>query len=1330
VARIASVAIAGYYKTPKHLIPYIAGLIDVPYVHDSGYVFVDPCAGDGEAVISCARWLLGDLKDRSVNFDLYASEMEATRFEELKARCQKEIDYGSWSKGIVQGDAFRVVWDNNYNAYYHKGASLLWLNPPYDINRDVGRQEEAFLLRFSSTLMPGGVLVYIIPVTALKKSAATLAQEYTNLHCFRFPSPDYEAYKQIVVLAKKSTSLLEPDMDLQARIEAWAANPEALSILPGSHLGMSNPIEALLTDPEARHVIALSNEKSHAVGFSSWLMTPVDYYGILTKARPWYTTNRAGRLLPTPGVLPDVLAEDLLIRRYPLAMPPRSAHIASGLAAGIFNGFVVHPDDPKMGFPSLLVKGVFDREYRTVDEKHNSDGEKVAEIQVQQPKLVTTVLDLSTYQYVTIKPLPDKTGTRKVSEMTMADLLEYYGRGLMDVMLKQCPVLHNPGLAEDQIALPQLNREMFYAQHQAAQAAVKLLGGVHVKKEQRRGKTVFVLGEIGSGKTTLAIYVALSIGAKRMLVLCPPHLIDGWKEQIQAVAPHARIVVLTSVSDVQALARDKSDDVVISILSRETAKLGHTWGSVENFCPKCGGEVPVGEDLAKQRARCKIVPIIVSDLGKILQDLAIAMVPAFPDASRLRQLLWSRPLRKWTTMLRRREKPADAWEKAAPAIPGIINRLIPFLPSLNVVAAIEYLLIANPDPQLIAEVAERMFAATVAEDTETWGTWANVRERLVSLALLIDDEEDRKKLTATLWGMSPSKEKGASSYYSGPRDYSTRIEAKYASLYKGTDNTYHDTWSDITMTTEGTLLWRKIPTIPEAVVSAVAALMEDKPFKKRMKGEEPDECGEQLFEARPTPMRYPLALYISKRFPRLFDVLALDEGHEYATDGSAQERAAHRLTGLGIPTMLLTGTVMNGYATSLFTNLWALSPAFRAEFSRDELTKFVERYGYRKRIVEDRGEDKKVIEFGSVTDRVDRKERIIGNAPGVLPLLVLKHLLPIAVTLHKSDLGINIPTCSEMVESVEADSELMKRYKHLQDALITQIKADRYSKEGKAGKLLGALSELPSYLDLATSDTGNQEDGSYAIRYPESCGGGLVASVESFPASTILPKEAWMLDTIEEELREGRNVMVFGWHTVILPRLARIIQERIGGVVPILNPDKVSTGKRQSWINREVVAKKARVLVVNPVCVQTGLNNLIYFATSIWMQNPACNPVTKRQADGRIDRVGQDKPTRVRFPVYGGTTQQHTHSLLMHKVAVSMSTDGLDAEAALQAAGIGNDDGFSAFSVGRQIYEMIVSGRELPMIPKAKKSFIPVVKHLPPSIVTEADLFEFAMSLG
>src|SRR5690606_20756279 len=61
-------------------------------------------------------------------------------------------------------------------------------------------------------------------------------------------------------------------------------------------------------------------------------------------------------------------------------------------------------------------------------------------------------------------------------------------------------------------------------------------------------------------------------------------------------------------------------------------------------------------------------------------------------------------------------------------------------------------------------------------------------------------------------------------------------------------------------------------------------------------------CGEPLYQAIPEPRRVPLATYIAKRHPKAFDLLILDEGHEYATDGSAQERAAHRLTALGMPT--------------------------------------------------------------------------------------------------------------------------------------------------------------------------------------------------------------------------------------------------------------------------------------------------------------------------------------------------------------------------------------------------------------------------------------------
>lgn len=186
-----------------------------------------------------------------------------------------------------------------------------------------------------------------------------------------------------------------------------------------------------------------------------------------------------------------------------------------------------------------------------------------------------------------------------------------------------------------------------------------------------------------------------------------------------------------------------------------------------------------------------------------------------------------------------------------------------------------------------------------------------------------------------------------------------------------------------------------------------------------------------------------------------------------------------------------------------------------------------------------------------------------------------------------------------------------------------------------------------------------------------------------------------MLDEVERQIGEGRNVLIFAWHTELLPRLARLISERIDATVPVLHANKVPTGKRQDWIDREVIRKKHKVLVANPVTVQTGLNNLIHFATEIWMENPACNPITYRQAMGRVDRIGQTKPTRILFPTYTETLQEQLYGLLLRKVAVSVSTDGLDPESALRAAG-GIEDGYLAgLSIGKQLWAMFEEeGRE------------------------------------
>ena len=446
-------------------------------------------------------------------------------------------------------------------------------------------------------------------------------------------------------------------------------------------------------------------------------------------------------------------------------------------------------------------------------------------------------------------------------------------------------------------------------------------------------------------------------------------------------------------------------------------------------------------------------------------------------------------------------------------------------------------------------------------------------------------------------------------------------------------------------------------------------------------------CGEPLFQAVPEPRRVPLANYIAKRHPNMLDFLVLDEGHELSSVTSAQGLAAHQLTNLGMPVLLLTGTAMNGYAKSHFGNQWALDPRFRLEFDRKDVAPFTRRYGFIKQLVQYKDQKGKVVEFGTMSDRVTREEKKTGDAPGVLPLFLLKYLLRNALTLHMSDLEHELPPSHEIVEQIDPGPELGPRILQVEKAMADRIAADLRI-PGLAGKLWGAMSLVPSYPDRATAETSDEPDGAFVLRYPKSVGGEDVVRMAPFSSSTILPKERWMLQTIEREWSEDRNVLIFGWHEGVLPRLARLVQTELGRKCPVLLADKVPTGKRIPWIQQHVVEANAPALFVNPVSVMTGINNLVHDCTTIWMQDPMCNPITYRQANGRVYRIGQTKETRMYFGVYKGTLQVPLHKLLMHKVAVSRSTDGLDAEAALRAAGVGSQ-AFDALSVAKQLYNII-----------------------------------------
>src|SRR6185295_14601352 len=471
------------------------------------------------------------------------------------------------------------------------GSSLLYLNPPYDIDKVHGRLEQRFLERWTAALLPGeGVLLFLVPFYALEASAGYLARHYQEIRAFRFPAPLFEAFRQCVLLARRRSAPVPDNPFDQKRIERWAADASAMPELPE------------LPEP-------LFRVRAERAGLELEEI-PLDLHGLLSGFRPWFQAGFAGL---------NRSVDDLIGAKFPVAQPPRPAHIALALSVGTLNGKKLEPNHP--GLPVLLAKGSFRRDFYTVEERYNKDGDHVGSVKVQRPKLTLSVLRLDTLEFVELKPGAAPSGARDLADFNSADLLEHYGESLGRLMREQFPALHDPANPEHRMELPPLAREPYEVQADAIATGLKLLAS---------GENPQAIAEVGTGKSTVALSIVGALSplyfrstvtelrrlgfdtsrlspVHRTLIICPPHLLKSWRDQAAAVLPHQRVLVVERIADLHKEAE-------IYILSREMAKLGHgvegvgaqgrsAWRSV---CPRCGIRPEASPvKLAETRARCE-----------------------------------------------------------------------------------------------------------------------------------------------------------------------------------------------------------------------------------------------------------------------------------------------------------------------------------------------------------------------------------------------------------------------------------------------------------------------------------------------------------------------------------------------------------------------------------------------------------------------------------------------------------------------------------------------------------------------------------------------------
>ena len=337
--RLESLSKGGYYPTPPRVTAALARRLAAPA--GGGKLAVralDPCCGTGAALATLGA---------ALGAETYGIELHAGRAEEARAT----LDH------VLATDAFAIRAAN-------QSMSLMLLNPPYDASADADRRmEHAFLTGMTRLLAPDGLLIFIVPQRRLGISARYLASNYAGHAIYRFPDPEWAAFNQVVLLARRTADSRQ-DRETEARIAAWATDP--LDPLPDAPSIGTQPyrVPALPRAP---------------ILFAGLLFDPTAAAAEARRAGVWGNAALAEQLWPVA---------DRVVR--PL-MPLRRGHLGQLIAAGFINNHIL-----ELGDERLIVKGRTVKELVVVHE----DDTQLVEKEVSRTSIMT--LDLRTGELTTI----------------------------------------------------------------------------------------------------------------------------------------------------------------------------------------------------------------------------------------------------------------------------------------------------------------------------------------------------------------------------------------------------------------------------------------------------------------------------------------------------------------------------------------------------------------------------------------------------------------------------------------------------------------------------------------------------------------------------------------------------------------------------------------------------------------------------------------------------------------------------------------------------------------------------------------------------------------
>lgn len=200
IGRLMNNVRMGYYPTDPGNIAHLLRGIQFPEGVTTN--LLDPCCGCGKALRQLAE---------GNNCYAYGMELDEFRAEDAQNRLHR-VGMGSFFHSRISSEAFHAM----------------LLNPPYlsVLNEGGGRtrHEKRFLIESLGHLMPGGLLIYIIPYYRLTADVCRiLSDNFSDLSGWRFTDGEFKKFKQAAILGLRKRR--EEDSESAQRLERYSLDP-------------------------------------------------------------------------------------------------------------------------------------------------------------------------------------------------------------------------------------------------------------------------------------------------------------------------------------------------------------------------------------------------------------------------------------------------------------------------------------------------------------------------------------------------------------------------------------------------------------------------------------------------------------------------------------------------------------------------------------------------------------------------------------------------------------------------------------------------------------------------------------------------------------------------------------------------------------------------------------------------------------------------------------------------------------------------------------------------------------------------------------------------